>query len=189
MSIASLQYWKKDSYNTIKAISGFLCLLFCFSACAPHRKINRLASKINCDSNFEFTLDPSSKAVRVTYTGEHYGYSEYPNYDITMRASIEDLAKDNPQLKIAYTDALGFPSDSIVKVNVKIVKILWHFKDSSASMEVDLVYELPDRKIHLVGNNKVFVAGTKKGNLFKALKHGNYQFLASYCSDSPAIPF
>lgn len=51
-------------------------------------------------------------------------------------------------------------------------------------MEAELTYKFADREINLTGTNKVYLGGTKEGNLYKSLKHGNYSFVAAICDES-----
>jgi hypothetical protein len=148
--------------------------------CASHKKVNKLASQLNCNKTIHFVFDDESKFVKIEYKGDYSGNSEYPDYKMTFRESVEELDKESPA-NVEYRDALGFPSDSIIQVTVRIKKIVWDFGVSSALMETELVYKLSDRNMNIIGNNKVHMAGTKKGNLFKSLKHGNYIFLSVIC--------
>lgn len=136
---------------------------------------------IYCNKEFHLTFDNSSNFAKIEYTGkDHYGNSAIPNYKETFENSISELA-DISKMKIVYKDVHGFPSDSIIQANVTIKKIIWEFGFSSATMEVELIYELPNKKIHIFADNKVYMSGTKKGNLFKCLKNAHYQFIQTIC--------
>ena len=63
-----------------------------------------------------------------------------------------------------------------------INEIIWTAGMFSAVMETQLKYQLDDQDIFITGTNKVYVGGTKKGNLYKSLKDGYYQLLKSVCS-------
>lgn len=164
-----------------KNILLFSIVNFLFS-CTSHKKVNKLASQLNCNKTIHFVFDDESKFAKIEYIGDHFGNSEYPDYKRTFIESVEELDKES-LAKMEYKDALGFPSDSIIQVTVRIEKIVWDFGFSSALMETELIYKLPDRNINIIGNNKVHMAGTKKGNLFKSLKHGNYMFLSIICDE------
>jgi len=51
-------------------------------------------------------------------------------------------------------------------------------------MYTEVIYETPKGKTYITGNNKVFIAGSKKGNLLKSLKHCNYLFLLKECQNN-----
>lgn len=44
------------------------------------------------------------------------------------------------------------------------------------------MYLLGNDKINITGKNKVYLAGTKGGNLFKFLKDAHYQLLNHICN-------
>ncbi|MGB6152647.1 MAG: hypothetical protein WBG48_11700 [Pricia sp.] len=162
-------------------ILSFTIIYFLFS-CASHKKVNKLASQLNCNETIHFVFDEESKFAKIKYNGNHFGNSKYPDYKKTFKESVEELDKKSPA-KMEYKDAHSFPSDSVVQVTVRIKKIVWNFGFSSALMETELIYKLSDRDINIIGNNKVHMAGTKRGNLFKSLKHGNYMFLSIICNE------
>ena len=150
-------------------------------SCASHTKVNNWASELNCNKTFHFSFDTSSNVVPIDYQGvEPSGHSEFPDYKKTFIKSVEDLAEAS-KMNLFYRDALGFPSDSIIKVKVQIRKIIWTFYNSKAIMETELTYKLPNKKINLTGTNKVYLGGTKEGNLYKSLKHGNFMFISAMC--------
>ncbi len=160
----------------------FVCC-FLFTTCASHTKVNQWVSELNCDRTFHFSFDESSNMVKIEYRGEEtVGNSEYPDYKMTFIESVQDLAKTS-KMNLVYKDALGFPSDSIIKVNVKIKNIIWNIYNSKAIMEAELTYKLPDKEINIVGSNRVYLAGTKKGNLYKSLKHANFLFISAMCDE------
>ncbi|MEP0212060.1 MAG: hypothetical protein ABJD66_02515 [Cellulophaga sp.] len=49
-------------------------------------------------------------------------------------------------------------------------------------MTADLSFYVDGEKISVIGENKVYWAGTKKGNLYKCLKNGAFNFLNVICS-------
>ena len=165
--------------------SRYMILLLVVTAlngCASHKKINRLVAEIECNKTIHFALDKDIRFAKIEYRGDHFGDSPYPNYRRSLREAVEELDKVS-RAKLVYKDALGFPSDSIIQVSVLIEKIVWDFGASSALMEAEIIYKIADREINLIANNKVFVAGTKKGNIFKTLKHGNYKLLSILCDE------
>jgi len=170
--------------KSLKSIN-IICTIFLFvnlSSCASHKKINREISKVICSEEFYFALDKSSELVKIKYEGEHWGKTKYPDYQSTFRDAIEEL-KSNSKIKMEYKDVLGFPSDKIIKVNVIIKSIVWEFKDTSATMKTELLYELPNDTIYITGMNKVIIGGSKTGNLMKSLKDGTYKFLTNFCNN------
>ena len=169
------------TFKSIRVIFSII-LFVSFSNCASHKKVNRQMSKVHCSEEFYFALDKSSELVKIKYKGLHWGKTKYPNYQSTFRDAIEEL-KSNSKIKIEYKDALGFPSDRIIKVNVIIKSILWEFKETSATMKTELLYEMPNDSIYITGINKVIIGGSKTGNLMKSLKDGTYKFLSTYCNN------
>jgi len=157
-------------------------VVFFLNGCAPHTKINKLVAAIDCDKTIHFALDDNSRFAKIEYRGEHTGSSPNPDYRIALRAAVEELNKVS-SANLVYKDALGFPSDSILPVTVKIEKIIWDFGTTAILMEAELIYKLPNREINLLANNKVFIGGTKRGNVFKTLKHGNYRLLSILCDE------
>ncbi len=171
--------------NPVNGYSIHLLLFLFFSflySCASHKIVDKNTAQLNCNKTIHFVFDDESKFAKIEYVGETLGNSEYPDYKKTFEKSVEELAEYS-QANLEYKDALGFPSDSIIQVTVRIKKIVWNFGFSSALMETELIYKLPNRQINIIGNNKVYMAGTKKGNLFKTLKHGNYTFLSIICDE------
>ncbi len=114
--------------------------------------------------------------------GWHMGNSKVPEYPESFRESLEELVR-NSGLNLKFKKSHETLSDSIIQVNVKIDSIIWNFGFSSATMETFLNYELPNQSIKVIGKNKVYMQGTKKGNLYKSLKHGNYLFLSKICHE------
>jgi len=142
-----------------------------------------MTSQLKCNKNIHFVFDEESKFAKIEWKGDYIAIGKTKlNYKKAFRESIEELDIES-QAKLEYKDALGFPSDSIIQVVVRIEKIDWGFGLSSALMETQLVYKLAERKINIIGNNKVYMAGNTKRNLFKTLKHGNYQLLSIICDE------
>lgn len=171
---------KKLNKVALYLFSGFF-IFFC--ACSSHKKINRLAEQLECDKAYHFVFDDASNFTKIEYIGEPtIGNSEYPNYKESFRKSIEQLNKST-SAKLVYKEAFGFPSDSIIQVRVRIEKIIWYIKKSSATMSTDLIYDINGKKIKITGDNTVHLAGTKTGNLYKSLKSGNLIFLNINCDN------
>lgn len=165
--------------------TGYIILFFAVTilhGCASHKKINRLVAEIDCNKTIHFALDKDIRFSKIEYRGDHYGDSPYPDYRRSLREAVEELDEISPA-KLVYKDALGFPSDSIIQVSVLIENIVWGFGSSSALMEAEIIYKMADREINIMANNKVFVGGTKKGNVFKTLKDGNYKLLSILCDE------
>ncbi|SDH09249.1 hypothetical protein [Psychroflexus sediminis] len=169
------------SFKSIKIIFSIFFIVNLVS-CASHKKINRQISKVFCSEEFYFALDKSSELVKIKYQGEHWGKTKYPDYQSTFRDAIEEL-KSNSKIKMEYKHVLGFPSDKIIKVNVIIKSIEWEFKETSATMRTELLYEMPNDTIYITGVNKVIIGGSKTGNLMKSLKDGTYKFLTDFCTN------
>ncbi|MEP3209744.1 MAG: hypothetical protein ABJN95_11165 [Maribacter sp.] len=142
-----------------------------------------MASQLNCNKTIHFVFDEESKFAKIEWKGDYISFGKAKlDYKKAFRESIEELNMES-NAKLKYKNALGFPSDSIIQVVVRIEKVVWGFGLSSALMETELVYKLPERKINIIGNNKVYMAGNTKRNLFKTLKHGNYQLLSIICDE------
>ena len=164
-----------------RRISLFLLVFtFCTTGCASHKKINRLAGEIECNKTILFVWDEAGNSVLINRKGFFMGNSVYPDYRKTFQKSIEEL-NQNTTANLLYTQNPGFASDSIIQVKVLIKDITWTFGFWSALMETELVYQLDNEKIDITGENKIFLAGTKKGNLFKSIKDGHYQLLNKIC--------
>lgn len=151
------------------------------TSCSSHKKINKLASELNCNKSIEFVFDEQSNFVKIVKTGPNIGESKVPNYESTFVAAVKDLQKSTNN-KLSVKNAFGFPTDSIVRVVVKIEKIQWNFRAADAIMYTDINFKAQSREYPITGTNKVYWHGTKKGNLHKSLKSGIYQFLRVYCS-------
>ncbi|OYX22801.1 MAG: hypothetical protein B7Z06_11140 [Flavobacteriales bacterium 32-35-8] len=83
---------------------------------------------------------------------------------------------------MVYSPSFVFPADSLIPVIVSIKNIDWIFNETKATMNVNIEYKLQnDKIITIVGTHKykIFFAGTKSGNLRKALKDGHKQFLST----------
>lgn len=150
-------------------------------SCSSHKKINRLASELNCDKSIEFVFDEQSNFVKIVKAGPNIGESKVPDYKSTFVAAVEDLQK-SMNTKLRVKNAFGLPNDSIVRVVVKIEKIEWNFRAADAIMYTDINFKVQSREFPITGTNKVYWHGTKKGNLHKSLKSGIYQFLSVYCN-------
>lgn len=127
-----------------------------------------------------FSLHEKSDYQDVVKVGEHIGNSKDPNVREVFRESIQELDELN-QANLMYSSTYNFPSDSIISVNVTIKKIVWEFNEPTATMNVFLEYQMENKTIDIVGVNqfKLFVVGTKTGNLKKGFRDANIQFLAT----------
>lgn len=168
----------RPSLNKIVCI-GIVILL---SACSSHKRINKEASKIRCNKTVHFIFDEASNFAKIEYFGkETIGDSPYPNYKNTFKNSIIELNKIT-NAEIEFKQKLGLPTKSVMQVIMKIEKIVWVISRSSAVMTADLSFYVDGEKIGVIGENKVHWAGTKKGNLYKCLKNGTFNFLNIICS-------
>jgi len=61
-----------------------------------------------------------------------------------------------------------------------IKNIGWVFNEPNAIMNVNIEYTLPNKIVEITGEHhyKIFVVGTKSGNLKKSLKDGHKQILS-----------
>ncbi|MEP2299662.1 MAG: hypothetical protein ABJJ39_05550 [Kangiellaceae bacterium] len=151
------------------------------TSCSSHKKINKLASELNCNKSIEFVFDKQSNLVKIVKTGPSIGESKIPDYESTFVAAVEELQKSmNTKLNVENT--FGFPTDSVVRVVVKIEKIEWNFRAADAIMNTEINFKVQNREFPITGTNTVYWHGTKKGNLHKSLKSGIYQFLSLYCN-------
>lgn len=164
----------------MKKLIGFTIMLMVFG-CAPHKKTNKLASKLRCDRNFFLSYDARSDFEGFKYTGEHYGKSKFPDFKKTFIKSIVELNNDT-QMDVKFVESTILPSSSNNYAKVRIEEIRWNWKFSSAELEVDLQYEINEEKIYITGKNKIYLVGTKRGSLYKALKNGHYLFINALCS-------
>ncbi|EDP69974.1 hypothetical protein FBALC1_10592 [Flavobacteriales bacterium ALC-1] len=128
-----------------------------------------------------FSLQEGSSYQKVDKFGEHSGNSKEPNLFEVLRQSIDELS-DETKINMVYSHSNVFPTDSIIPVIVNIKNIDWIFNGTKNTMNVNIEYQLPDRLIKIVGTHKykIFVAGTKSGNLKKSLKDGHRQLLSAF---------
>lgn len=157
-----------------------LSILF-ITSCSSHKKINKLASNLDCSRSFEFIFDKESNYAKIEKTGPSLGESKIPDYESTFVAAIEEL-QQNTNTNLSVKNSFGFPNDTVIKVIVKIERIEWNFRTADAIMNTDLNFKVEDREFLITGTNTVYWHGTKKGNLHKSLKNGIYQFLSSFCT-------
>lgn len=151
------------------------------TSCSSHKKINKLASNLDCSKSFEFTFDNESNYAKIEKIGPSIGESKIPDYESTFVAAIEEL-QQNMSTNLSVKNSFGFPNDNVVNVIVKIERIEWHFRTADAIMNTDLSFKVEDKEFLITGTNTVYWHGTKKGNLHKSLKNGIYQFLSSFCT-------
>jgi hypothetical protein len=151
------------------------------TSCSSHKKINKLASKLSCNKSIEFIFDKQSNYVKIVKTGPNIGESKIPDYESTFIAAVAELQK-SMNTKLSVENSIGFPTDSVVRVLVKIEKIEWDFRLADAIMNTDINFKVQGKEFPITGTNTVYWHGTKKGNLHKSLKSGIYQFLSSYCN-------
>ncbi|WP_108422670.1 hypothetical protein [Flagellimonas amoyensis] len=150
--------------------------------CASHKETNKLASKINCDRSFYFAYDERSDFEDFQYEGiPTYGDSKFPDFKQAFIKSIQELDEDT-EMSLEFVESNMLPSISSTFARVRIEDIRVKAGISSGVLEVDLLYQMEGEKIHLTGKNKMHVAFTKKGSLYKALKNGHYLFISSICS-------
>lgn len=160
----------------------FLVFTFLYLGCASHKKTNRLVSNIKCDRTFYFAYDERSDFEDFKYEGlPTYGESKFPDFKQTFIKSILDLDK-NTEMSLKFVESNVLPSTASTYARVRIEDIRLKAGITSAVLEVDLLYQMEGENIHLTGMNKVYMAFTKKGNLYKALKNGHYLFISSICS-------
>lgn len=162
-----------------------LTLIIGLSGCASHKKINKQAREIDCHKTILFVYEKASDSVIIGRKGFSAGSSPYPDYEKTLQKSIEELNK-HTKANLLFENTAQTHSDSVIQVKVLIKAITWSFGFSTALMETNLMYQVDDENINIVGTNKVYLAGTKTGNLFKSLKDGNYQLLKKICG--PPVP-
>ncbi|WP_224478451.1 hypothetical protein [Winogradskyella vincentii] len=113
--------------------------------------------------------------------GEHIGNSRDPNIYDVFRKSVEELSEEI-NIDLFYSPKYIFPNDSVISVMADIKNIDWVFiNGTKAVMNVNIDYMLPDQNISIIGTNeyKVFLAGTKSGNLKNSLKDGHKQILST----------
>lgn len=166
----------------MKKITIIILLSFILG-CASHKKTNKYASQIECNKNFYFGYDKQSDFEKFDYSGLHFGDSKFPDFKQTFIKSIHELNKDT-KMELKFVESPILSSNYSVYAKVKIEEIRWKFRFADAILEVDLEYEINDEKVNITGKNKVYFAGTKKGNLYKALKNGHFQFISQTCSHS-----
>lgn len=166
--------------SRFRPILILLVILICLTGCASHKNINRLARELDCNKTIHFIWDEAGNSVKIDRQGTVLGDSPYPNYRKTFRESIEEINK-HTSATLLYKESPGVPSDSVILVKVLGKDITWKWGLSSALMETELQYQLDDQKVNITGKNKVYLAGTKTGNLYKSLKEGHYQFLKYLC--------
>jgi len=160
--------------------------LFCFnliliilSSCAVKKKYF-LNPKNFKDKTVVFTLQDGTSYQKVKKYGEHIGNSKEPNIYEVFKTGITELAKET-KINLKYSPTYIFPSDSTIPVMVSIKKIKWIFEDPKTSMYVDMEFILENNTLNITGTHKykVFLVGTKSGNLRKALKDGSKQLLST----------
>jgi len=151
------------------------------TSCSSHKKINKLASNLDCSKSFEFIFDKESNFAKIEKTGPSIGESKIPDYESTFVAAVEEL-QQNTSTNLSVKNSFGFPNDNVVKVIVKIERIEWNFRTADAIMNTDLSFKVKDKEFLITGTNTVYWHGTKKGNLHKSLKNGIYQFLSAFCT-------
>ncbi|WP_222982486.1 hypothetical protein [Flagellimonas meishanensis] len=149
--------------------------------CVSHKQTNKLASEINCDRTFYFAYDERSDFEKFQYEGlPTYGDSKFPDFKQTFIKSIRELDKDT-EMSLKYVDSNVLPSSSSTFSRVRIEDIRVVAGITSGVLEVDLLYQMEGEKIYLTGKNKMHVAFTKKGSLYKAIKNGHYLFISAIC--------
>lgn len=159
-------------------ITIFISLLI--SGCTTQKKYYLKAQDFT-GKKIIFSLQEGSNYQKVDKFGEHLGNSKEPNLNEVLRQSIEELAVET-KIDLVYSPSNVFPTESIIPVIVTIKNIDWIFNGEKTTMKVSIEYQLSDHKIEIVGVHKykVFIAGTKSGNLKKSLKDGHKQLLATF---------
>ena len=159
-----------------------LILITLTLGCASHKKTNKLTAEIDCNRNFFFAYDERSDFEKFKYEGlPTFGDSEFPDFKQTFIKSIIELDKDT-EIPLKFVNSNVLPSNSVTFAKVRIEDIRLVAGFSNAVLEVDLLYQMENSKIHLTGKNKMNMGFTKKGSLYKALKNGHYLFISSICS-------
>ena len=110
-----------------------------------------------------------------------YGSSKFPDFKQTFIKSVRELNMDT-KMSLEFVDRNILPSNSDIFARVRIEDIRLVAGFSSAVLEVNLLYQMEDKKIRLTGKNKMNAGFTKKGSLYKAIKNGHYLFVTSICS-------
>lgn len=158
----------------------FINFIFLILSCSTHKKYY-LKSHDFIGKKIIFSLQEGSSYQKVEKYGEHIGNSKEPNIYEVLRESIEEVSKKT-KINMIYSNSFVFPTDSTTPVIVNIKNIDWIFNEPKTTMNVNIEYKLFDHRIiNIVGVHKykVFVVGTKSGNLRKALKDGHKQFLST----------
>ena len=165
--------------NVLSCVFLFLCF-----GCSSHMKTNKLAADLDCPENFSFffTYDHANSSKEFGYSGEtQIGSTPYPNFIEEFERSVKALNSET-RFEMRMQESALLPQANFKEVKVTIQDIIWHFKKNQATMSISLDYEVDGQLIKVIGENTVFVAATKKGNFYKCLKNGHFQFLQRYCS-------
>lgn len=157
-----------------------ISFIFLLLSCSTQKKYY-LKSDDFVNKKITFSLQEGSNYQKVDKFGEHIGNSKDPNIYEVFRESVEEVSNET-KINIIYSNSFIFPTGSNTSVIVNITNIDWIFNEPKTTMNVSIDYKLPDdRTIKIIGVHeyKIFVAGTKSGNLRKALKDGHKQFLST----------
>ena len=171
------------SQKILPKLKVFICsliYLLLIAGCSSHKKVNQMASELNCNKSFYFSLNEDYKSVPIELNGPYIGKADSVNYKEAFIKSINSLNEDYAN-ELKYVQKFGLPENSVIQVKVSIKSIHWDFTHTTGTLISDLIYETPSRRINVVGKNKVYISGTNRGNLYKSMKDCNYQFLKEYC--------
>ncbi len=157
----------------------YLIILIIFCSCSV-KKEYFLNAKDFKGKTVIFTLQEGTSYQKVQKYGEHFGNSEEPNIHEVFKNGIEELSKET-KINLSYSPTYIFPSDSVIPIMVSIKKIKWIFEEPKTSMYVNMEFVHNNNTIKITGTHKykLFVVGTKSGNLKKALKDGDKQLLST----------
>lgn len=171
----------KKNLLGIKLCSALLVILFSLLGCKSHREIKKLESQIECKKTIYFIWDDESNVFKSEKRGNYKEGYTFRNIDIDYKElfieSIEKLNEDYEGTYIYGNSA--FPSDSVIKVRVKLEKLVWHLNFSKSKRDLQLLYSTPNKEFRFLGMSK----RKKHKAMLESFEHGNLQFILAACNN------
>jgi len=168
--------------------TGLLIIAILLLGCSSNRKMNKLQSQLKCNKTIHIVWDESSTFIQIeavgTFKNDYATFTKGKKLNLKeiFIQSLEGLNKEY-KTKFILKKQLGFPSDSIIQVTVKIDKIVWNKGYSTAIMDNYLTYKIKGKNIQVMGKSKAQSYANSRKSLLQSFEHGNLLFLLAACDN------
>ncbi|WP_299229697.1 hypothetical protein [uncultured Psychroserpens sp.] len=156
-------------------------LFFLFSDCGSSKEINELSSQINCQKRIYFVWDDESNYAKYSKNGNFNNLVKRKNLNIKdlFISTIKRLNKKH-EGEYIYSEYIGFPSDSVIYVKVKLEKVNWNMGFSKTIADMQMSFSTNEKELKLIGRSNGY-SGEKC--YLKSFEDATLQFIIANCGN------